>query len=418
MLKKSALWLKNNTNTLESIGSLLIAATPIALVAGRAAADVAVSIAAILFLFDSIRNNRWSWAKEPWSIAALSLWAFGIAREGLLSQGAYPITETLAWVRYIIFAASVKTWALATTQSRKRLLISTITAVAFLSADGLFQYIFGKDIFGRPRTELSNIGVFRLTGLYRRPILGITIANLFAPAIFWLLEEKKIKASATLAILCMTTVFLSGDRMGLMMAIAIMGVWGLLLIKEIRKKWMIAAIAVILSLALAVSAPDMAKRQIASTAKTITNLTSSAYWMAWKSAWDVGKDNLAFGVGIRQFRVTCPDEKYGPLIDEKTGYSRCYNHPHNIYMEWFAEYGIVGLIGMIALSATILAEIIRRIARGSTSPLLLGVGMMLAIRLLPVFASTSFFSSWSAIPFWLALGWAMSYPTIPPSCRT
>ena len=53
------------------------------------------------------------------------------------------------------------------------------------------------------------------------------------------------------------------------------------------------------------------------------------------------KDNPFFGVGLKNYRVVCSDDKYGN-IDSLVIQERCSTHPHNYYLELLAESGIIG----------------------------------------------------------------------------
>ena len=49
-------------------------------------------------------------------------------------------------------------------------------------------------------------------------------------------------------------------------------------------------------------------------------------------------DNKIIGIGIRNFRNFCSNEKF--KIDEKS----CATHPHNTYIQLLAETGILGFL--------------------------------------------------------------------------
>jgi len=402
-------WLKQNLRTRRDWGVALTAFTPLALVVGRAPADWAVSIVAILFLFDSIVRRQWTWAKQAWVAAALLLWAYSVIRAAFI-QGdeGDGLLAAFVWLRYIVFAASMVEWTLAGEKGRRWLLTASLAAVLFLSVDGLIQYVFGEDILGH-----KLYGSDRLTGPYKRPTLGMTIANLFTPVIFWFLSRKQNLFSILLANVCYVTIFLSGDRMGLVFASTVMIVWFFALLCVSKKYILVIVLNICFLTLLFCFSPQVAERQIQSTAATAEALPSSPYGLVWKSAWQVGAAHPLFGVGMRQFRHACTDESYGPVINPRTGDMRCYTHPHNHYMEWFSEAGLVGLLGFIGFVVTIGIGLFRRLLSNEADFVLLGLSAMLGIRLIPFFVTTSFFNNWSAIPFWLALGWAMSYKLSP-----
>jgi len=414
MVKEFVDWLKESVKTRRGWGILLTAFVPIALVIGRAVADYAVSITAILFLIESFRLRQWDWAKKLWIVAALLLWYYSVVRAAFIPDKGVGLYEAFVWLRYIVFAACASEWCLTEEKGRLWLVRSSMVATVFLSLDGIVQYIMGKDILGHGL--LSN----RLTATYTKPLLGMTITNLFAAPIFWLLKQKAFLKSIAVADLCFAAVYLSGDRMGLVFASIIMLAWLWHLMVMQTNRWKFAGAAVCLFATLVFLAPHItqrdapppSERQIQSTAATVKQLDSSPYGLVWTSAVRIAQKYPFFGIGMRQFRKVCPDQRFGPPSDPKTGYFRCYTHPHNAYMEWLAEGGGVGFLGFIGFVVAVFIGLVRRLRGPDADPVLWGLAVMIAVRLMPLFVSTSFFHNWSAIPFWLALGWAMSYKPV------
>ena len=56
----------------------------------------------------------------------------------------------------------------------------------------------------------------------------------------------------------------------------------------------------------------------------------------YTSAYMMFKDNILFGVGIKNFRNFCKLKKYN--ISDKT----CSTHPHNTYVQLLSETGLIG----------------------------------------------------------------------------
>jgi O-antigen ligase len=407
-MKAIIAWFRQNIKTRQDVAAFLTASTPVALAMERAPADSVVSITAVLFLCDSVARRNWGWVKQPWVATSLALWFYSVIRACFIPHGASNIFAAFVWVRYIVFAASAATWILTEEKGRHWLARGVMASVLFLSIDALVQYIFGFDVIGHTKFQ-----DFRLTATFNRPIVGITIANLFAPAIFWLLQKKQIRDAAVLAGLGFAAIFLSGERMALLLGLAIVAPWIYFLLRNHKNLWRGLIVVPCLLALLLVVAPLTAKRQIQSTVATIEHFGSSAYGLVWNSALEVGEDFPLFGVGIHQFRNVCPDPRYGPLIDPTSDRPRCFTHAHNIYLEWFSEGGLAGLLGFAGFVTTVFAGLIRRFRVHKDDIVLWGLAAMLTIRLAPFFVSTSFFNNWSAIPFWLYLGWAMSYRLRP-----
>jgi len=91
-------------------------------------------------------------------------------------------------------------------------------------------------------------------------------------------------------------------------------------------------------------------RHIMQSYNEIKNSDESDYFKLFKSGYLIWKDDLFFGVGLKNFRHECP--KKLSQISNKDDYS-CNIHPHNFLLELLSELGIFGFllfsIFMIAL---------------------------------------------------------------------
>ena len=113
------------------------------------------------------------------------------------------------------------------------------------------------------------------------------------------------------------------------------------------------------------------------------------------------------GAGLRQFRVICHEARFG-ATDETTLASRCNQHTHNMYLEWLSESGLIGFGLFMSIIILILHKAFAHYRTLRTNPLFIGLLITLFIRLWPLASTTSFFTSWSAVPFWLTAGWLLA----------
>jgi len=376
---------------------------PIALMLGPAPADIACSLIALVFLFNSIRTRDFSWARQPWAAAALLLWAYGFVRTSFSYTEFAGLWQSFVWLRYIVFAAAVaesvfsgKTW-------EKRFFYSLVAATAFLAADACLQYAAGRDIIGNP------VNGNRLTAFFGSPKVGATLSWLFLPAAMFFLREGKKAWAALYGGLCFTAVLLSGDRFALLAVLfgfAFITVFSPAIRKAAIFGWL--ALALIAAGAMTVS-PEIYRRQVESTAWVIGNFPKTSYGLIWKSAIDIAREKPLFGAGIRNFRFVCPDPRYGPEQETKNSPRRCAQHAHNIYLEWLAEGGGIGLLGLLAFVFLVFARLTKNMPdSGGDRLVYTGILATLIMRFWPLASTTSFFNNWAAIPLWLVLGWGLA----------
>jgi len=386
---------------LRRLAAPLAVLSPIALVVG--CQEVVMTLVALLFVWQSWRERDFSWIRQGWFAALLALWAYALVRTAVSDPTTTGVLFALQWLHFPIYAAALAHWILPEERSRNRLLMATAAALTFYGLDCLVQYAFGVDIIGRPAWQN------RLTSVSRKPGVGIEIAWLMAPPVVGLWQNGRRAFAIFLGALCAVAVLLSGDRMGLLIMLATPILIGLLA-PRLRKPMGIAlpAVAALLGLILYFS-PTMYHRQIDTTAETIAHLDQSPYGIVFKSGLEIARDRPIFGVGIHNYQAACLEPQYGP---EKVGAEqtpRCLGHPHNAYLQWLAESGLVGLGLYLAFVVLSLVKLIRWMPANRDNLIFYALAASLALRFWPLAAGTSFFSSWSAEPLFLILGWSLAY---------
>ena len=346
-------------------------------------------------------THDFSWARQGWFVAIAALWAYALLRTLLGAPSATAASIALHWIHFPLYAAALANWILPDARARRRLLMATIAALAFYAADCLLQYAFGRDIIGR-----AMYGE-RLTSVFSKPGVGIEIAWLFLPAALGLWQLGQRPAAALFSLACVLAVFLTGDRMGLLIALAEAVLAGVLA-RPLRKPLLIALPLVgLLAGAALLLRPALYQRQVASTLNVIEHLDRSPYGVIFSSAAAIAEDHPVFGVGVHKYQETCLDERYGPPIVGRE--ARCQGHPHNWYLQWLAETGLIGLGLYIAFVVLALGAVWRGARANAGNLIFAGLVASLLLRLWPLSAGTGFYSSWSVEPFFLILGWTLAY---------
>jgi O-antigen ligase len=384
---------------------------PIALVVGNAGAEISICIVVIIFLANCIGQRQLAWAKEDWALAVLALWAYGCVRAIFAAHVLESLIQAVIWIRFPLFAVALANWILVHAEWRRRLMYSTVAAAAFLAADAVLQYFVGTDIIGRP--TWGN----RLTATFAAPKVGITIAWIFIPAMLGLLHERGRIISLLFGGLCFVAILLSGDRMAVIFSLLCLTLLYPLL-GTYRKQALIglSALALLTATALHLK-PEVYDRQVRSTISAIENVSDTHYGVIWTSAMRMVRDYPLFGVGMANYRMVCADSHYGPERNEATGFERCSTHPHNIYIEWLVETGFIGLSGFILCGFLILRRLFKALLVFRHQQAFLGLLITVAVRLWPLSTSTDFFHAWAAVPFWLVVGWGLSFPTSQEGVR-
>jgi O-antigen ligase len=385
---------------------ILVLILPVCLMGGRVLVDASLSLTAILFLLRSFKARDWRWVHTAWFKIAVGLWLWMVFISFFAFDRSLSFSQTLPWMRFLIFAAALEAWVLNEIWMR-RLLWVTTGVLVFTSLDALLQYIHGTDIFGH-----SRFGPERLTAMFDRPKVGIFIAKLMFPAVFGVFAWHSWRrgrlapsvAFAGLVLLLITAIFLSGERMALLLALL-----GLVIGAVLQKGSLRIIVGGALSLGLvgmvvlSLYNPLMIKRHVDETYDTLTHLAESQYGMIWNSGLHLAMRHPLLGAGMKNFRVACAG-----LDLPQSPEDRCGTHPHNLYLEWAVGSGIPGLLGFLLLIGAWFRGLWQAASRYGFGVWLMGPLIAMIIQLWPLGPSGSFFSNWAGGMFWLAVGWALA----------
>ncbi len=386
---------------LRSIAEPIAVLSPIALVVGWQ--EAVMTLVSVLFVLQSWRDRDFAWARQGWFAALFALWAYELIRTVVGHPTATGVLFALQWIHLPLYAAALAVWILPDERSRNRLLLATGAALTFYALDCLLQYFSGRDLIGRPAWEN------RLTSISPKPGVGIQTAWLMAPAVLGFWQKGKAAFAIFLGLVGSLAVLLSGDRMGLLLLLGVV-VLVALVARRLRKPLAIvlAAMAALFACVLYFS-PRMYHREVETTAHVIADLNSTHYGVIFGSALKIARDHPIFGVGMHNYQAACLEPQYGP---EKVGpdqLPRCPGHPHNFYLQWLAEGGLVGFGLFVAFVALALRELVRWRRANRDNLIFYGLAASLALRFWPLTSGTSFFSSWAAAPLFLVLGWSLAY---------
>ncbi len=396
---------------IAGIASWITIFFPLILLAGHVAADIGLTLVGLLFLVHSLLTRDGQWCRRPWLIAFAVLWLYMIARGLFAEQPAQALKRVLPFIRYAIFAAALAYWTLQHEKTRERFFMVLTVAVVFAAADGLLQLIAGRDIIGRPAIVMT-YSMLRLTGPFRQPILGIILTWLFFPACLPLLinaygaikQRRELMVGILANLLVIAAIITSGERMACMLLL--LGWVLVIFLLPFHKRYIVGGAVVVLLLFAALMAADtkLFERQVLSTIGVLSHWQQSSYGLLFASDMHIAAKYPVFGVGTGHFRIVCPEVYAGIPIDMNV----CNTHPHNIYIEWLIENGIIGLGIFLVMLAAVATECRNCWSAMKRDPRFIGLIVGMILHLWPLAPSTSFLSPWGSPPFWLVFGLLIS----------
>ncbi len=397
----------STAGVLDRLGVWLIVVLPILFVAGRAPADIAISLIGVLFLLRSASGLGWRWLETPWLAFALFFWGYLLLVSALAIDPGGSFGRALPFLRFILFAAALQHWLL-TTRHRVRMVLTTLAiAVAFVLLDCLYQYAFGHDVFGKTAE-----GAFRLSGPFNNDVAGTFMAKVTLPLLGWWFTWSAGRGhlswtvGGALALIVGLVILLTGERTA--MVSYVMGVAFLVLaVREIRRPLLLIGLIGMTALGVLIANQgDLRARFVGHTTADFEDFWNNRYGIIFVHAIDAWRDAPVTGVGLKNFRLTCETGNFEHRGEIATW---CFNHAHNPYLELLSETGVVGLVLFLGLILLILKEIAAgwRTVRPDY-PLVAGASASLLMFLWPVMVSKSLFSNWNAMLLWLAIGLALA----------
>ena len=127
------------------------------------------------------------------------------------------------------------------------------------------------------------------------------------------------------------------------------------------------------------------------------------YFAHYSTALQINEDNRLFGVGMKNFRKFCDNDKFNKKIHPSFTHRKCSTHPHNFYFEAISELGIIGLI-IIFFSFFYIFYNFLKSAFFRKDYFLLGNSWILILFFTPILPKGSFFTNWNAMIFWTIFG--------------
>ncbi|AFU99720.1 O-antigen polymerase [Simiduia agarivorans SA1 = DSM 21679] len=383
-------------------------ALPVLLLFARAVADGTVLLTGLAFVWLSWRRADWQWLQQPWVRAGLALWLLLLMLTALAPDPARSFIYAAFFGRWILFAAALQCWLLADLPARRLVQASLIGVLAFVLFDSFWQYFTGFNVWGD--AKFTSV---RLTGPFGDPspgvlcikVLFIAAAGIYALQAgkgFW---QQFIVLLATLN-LGLLFIFATGERMPFMMyGLGMVVVLVALMLAHKGRRLLMTSVFLLASGLIVFTAYQQKAtwhRTVVTTVDTLANFWQTPYGQVIESGYQVWLDRPLLGHGIHTYKKACN------ALKEQGGVAHCFHHPHNIYLHWLVEAGIIGLAGFLVLLGLLLRASCNHLwAQRRWMPL----GFVWATYLAtfwPIAASPGMFNNWMAGLIWFGIGWSLA----------
>ena len=371
---------------------LVFMLVPVFLITGPALPDISITICALFFLFNFIiLKKNYIFLKDNFFLISIIFWFSIIFISFFAFDKTSSFQDSIIFIRLLLIP-TIGYFLFFNNENKLTKIITIIfVCVFFVIIDTLFQFFnysselgFQNDILG-----FSSDWYGRLTGPFGNELVpGAYVSKFGLIGYLFFLFVKKNKYLSLFEILYLSLIglvcFASGERMAL--ATFFLALVFLLIVLKNKRFVFFSSISLsIILITITIifhpfyndykvinsthlhqgltiekyyDCPEDNLRECKkiinlqpSFIKVLQNFSSSAYGEIYKVGLSMFLDNPITGVGISNYQISCIKiTKYKNLMVNFD----CASHPHNLYIQWLSEGGIVTFASFIFLLCSII----------------------------------------------------------------
>ena len=329
-----------NKNNFVSIISFFIYLLPISLMIGAAVSDLVLSLAAFFFIVYTIIYKDWTYYKKKIFLYLVIFCLYSIL-VSLTSEFVWnSLRSSLFYFRFpLVFIAM---WFLL--DRNKSFSYNFLLSIIFPLSIGILYSLYQ---LLDPTLSSQRLADFRISGFFGSELVqgGYYLRLVFISfGLFYLLRNNfKDKFFYFFIFSCsLFVILISGERAAIGLMLVGMFLLFIYLDIKILQKIYFFLLAVFLISVSVIYIPGLKARVYDNTATLLVEkgnikIFSRGHQEHYTSAIKMFKKNILTGVGVRNFRLECRKKEYKSI-----GVNACTTHPHNTYIQFLAETGIVG----------------------------------------------------------------------------
>jgi O-antigen ligase len=385
----------------------LLLILPISLLISTGVAEISVIIICLIFLFKIINGKKWKIFDNKLFYLLFVLWLYLIIN--FLISGNYQLENFsfrgLSFIKYIIF---IFAFIYFIKNKINRLLSFWSIILIIVLIDIYFEFFFGYNLIGIKSYDNTRIASF----LGNELKIGHFLLG-FSLLCFGFFFEKIANNSINLKlfgfIILLSIIiasFLTGERSNFLKTLFC----SLIILFFLEQKFLKYKIIFIISLIIIILttfkfSPNLNIRFYGQIISNITKkgiietIKETQHGAHYYTAIEIFKKNIFFGIGNKNFRIECSKtDYYNPNYLRSD--VRCSTHPHQIYLEFLSEHGLVGSFILLSTIFYITIGNIKVFLKKRNTVHLASIIFIIST-FIPIIPSGSFFVSFDATIFWL-----------------
>ncbi len=376
---------------------------PISIVLGSSISLINILLIDISFILLLIKRGDYSFLKNDTIKYLLILYLYLIFNTLISIDITSGIYRNFGFIRIIILFLAINFFF-----NQKffmdKLLKSWLVIFSIIIFDVYFEYFNGTNLLGFPETREESISYgSRLVSFFKdEPIVGGFINGFYLILIGFLaskFNDKNKKIIFLTSLIFLFAIIITGERSNSIKALIGLFLF-IFFFKDFSKNIRITFITIsIFSIFLLLFNSQYLKLRYTTQIKNAFG-EHSRYNGLFKSGIDVFQKYPIFGAGNKNYRIeVCKNNEYG--IDGEPKYW-CSTHPHQIYLEFLSEHGLVGSLLVFFIFYKLIFSKIFQILRESNY-IQIGSMIFLLTIFLPLIPSGSFFNDYAITIFGINL---------------
>ena len=427
------------TIKIREIFKYLFLLLPLSLISGPAIPDLTITFGGTYILFFILlRKENYKLINDNFIQISIIFWLSLIFISFFSINKEKSFQDSIIFFRFLMIPICCYYFFFYDGKNLKNLLFIIFILVILVSIDTLYQFFnyTSKDGFGKDLLGFKSEWYGRLTGPFRDELIpGSYISKFTLLGFIYLIIKKPFKYHIILESIYLGTAllvcFVSGERMAL--ASYCLALVILLFFLKNRRYTIIFSLLIGLSLIYLVykyhpfyndykiidsneyhQGLEIEKSFVCednnnltctkiirvqpSFFKILKNFSTSAYGEIYLLSLNMFKNNPITGVGLNNFKYVCEnDSKYKSLM---VNYD-CASHPHNTYIQWLTEGGLIVFIFFIIYLFIIFKLIIKN--DGDKDLKIISLASLL-ILFWPIMSTGSLIKNWYGIAVFFIIG--------------
>ena len=394
---------------------------PITLLFSVLISEIVVFILITYYLYISDKKDKISTIIDPIIIFLIFVWVYLIINYLINFDKDPSILRTFFFLRFILLVVAINFFINSLKINLDKIFLYWLILVVIICGDLFLQYYTQQNILGFDSIKYDET-IFRLGGFMNDELKISGIIYSFGLLVFsyTYFNEKKFKyknLNYFFLILIIITIFITAERSSFLSSIIFFLFFVVFTnFKKTSLKFFLLSLFIIITF-FGFFQKDLSSRMIFKISENIKLFKfeknknylnkDSHYFAHWSTAYQIYKDNKLFGVGVKNFRNFCDNDRYNKNVFPDWQNKKCSTHPHNFYFEIISETGVIGFL--IIVSFFIYSFIkFYKVLRLKKDNFFLFNSFIILIYFTPFLPRGSFFTNWNAIIFWIIFGFLYS----------